>query len=90
MKHSAHLSLNTIVTIISLVVICVLLYTVTVKQDTKRDEDYKKLANMISEQQKNLEIEQRIRQSDERKLYNLERLVIPVPTLETLIIREVK
>jgi hypothetical protein len=88
MKHT-HLTLNTVVTVISLLIICVLLYTVTVKQDTKRDEDYKKLCTAISETQQLVLIQQANLQSLERKLWNILNM-IPEPTPGTLIIKQME
>lgn len=65
MKHT-HLTLNTAVTIITLIIICVLLYWVTVKQDTR----YQDILTLIDKQQTNLDTEQRLRQGLERAWYN--------------------
>lgn len=80
MKHT-HLTLNTAITAISLVIILVLLYWVTVKQDTR----YTDILTLIDKQQNTLEMEQRIRQGLEREMYN-HLSIQPVATLDTLVI----
>ena len=87
MKHHWHLPLNTLVSVMSLFVIILLLYTSTIKQDTKREDDYKRLCELIEKQQNNLETEQRIRQGMEREFYNW-KAAQPEPTMETLIINK--
>ena len=81
MKHHWHLSINTVVTVISLAVICVLLYWVTIKQDTR----YQDILTLINKQQNNLETEQSLRQGLEREWYNW-KYAQPQPTMETLTI----
>ncbi len=85
MKRNWHLPLNTAVTVILLILVCILLYTSTVRQDAKSDTRYKDILNLIAQQQANLEIEQRIRGGLEREVYNL-RLEIPTSTMGEVII----
>ena len=87
MKHHTHLSLNTVVTVISMLLVCFLIYTVTIKQDAKSDMRYKNTLELIEKQQNNLSIEQANRQFLERKIYNIEAM-FPTPTMGEIIINK--
>jgi hypothetical protein len=82
MKHT-HLTLNTVITIISLIVICVLLYTSTIKQEQR----YADMMSLLERQQQNLAIQQQNLQDMERKLWNILN-VIPEPTPRDLIYKD--